>query len=126
MSKINHTPTPWWADEVYIYGGSGDCGFYPRIADTSVADGDECGMSGDESDANAARIVRCVNGCSGIADPARSVPDLIAALSEALDTLRQLGEDCDLCESNSEMVDDALKGYEVLDALETPPGEAEE
>ena len=56
MSK--HTPTPWHVDGECIYGTT-QRGDYVRIADTTVADGDN--LPDKEADANASFIVRAVN-----------------------------------------------------------------
>ena len=53
------TPIPWEVNDEFIYGRSG--GHFVRIADTTVADGDEKFLSDIEADANAHHIIKCVN-----------------------------------------------------------------
>ena len=71
MKKFKHTPEPWrnklgFREHVrFIYGGS------KTIAELGA------GPKGPR-EANACRIVECVNGCEGIADPS-AVKDLLAA-----------------------------------------------
>lgn len=46
-------------------------------------------------------------------------PKIVSALDAALSALAGLSEDCDLCEANQEMVDEALsRGHKLLRKLE--------
>jgi hypothetical protein len=69
-----HTPGPWTASFATV-----------RKASAPLAEcyNDHPLLPGE---ANAARIVACVNACEGIADPG-AVPDLLAALKSALDIM---------------------------------------
>ena len=65
-----HTPEPWWIDDDgFVAAGGGDS--YTTVADTH-------NTYDLNKDANAARIVACVNACEGINPDA--VSDLLAAL----------------------------------------------
>ena len=72
-----HTRREWWADGPFIYGWAKGSHVTVRLADTNVADDDKEFISNAELDANVERIVGCVNGCQGIKDPARTVPELV-------------------------------------------------
>lgn len=68
MSK--HTPEPWYDEVSHISGGTpGACEVVPIYGD----------------DNNRARVVQCVNACTGMADPAAE----IAALRRAVEVLGQ-------------------------------------
>jgi hypothetical protein len=70
----NHTPEPWIPSQhlgTHILDTTDRC-----IADAPIPNG----MPFEEGAANKARIVACVNGCKGIADPETTVPELIEAL----------------------------------------------
>lgn len=58
----SHTPEPWEARVSYDVTG------YPKIAVQGLARGDA-----DRDEANAVRIVACVNALAGIADPAAAL-----------------------------------------------------
>lgn len=97
MSETKHTPEPWEALRLQCAWG---------IQSTSEsADPDErvchlpyhfeyrgepCGSitsqnkTNAEIEANARRIVACVNACEGIADPEKAIPALVEACHEAL------------------------------------------
>ena len=67
MSEQKHTPEPWHRDPKYPFAIMAPDGEdYPwHIANVMEdVNGDDA-----ESEANAERIVACVNGCAGIADP---------------------------------------------------------
>lgn len=68
-----HTPEPWCklndCGTVKIWGPQGDC--------VAVNIGCSC-----DNEANADRIVSCINNCAGINPEA--VPDVVAALREAI------------------------------------------
>ena len=75
---MTHTKEPWAvgkdpSDKGTIYG------MFGRLA---VSIGGEA----ERTNANAARIVACVNACAGIADPA-IVPELVAALERQADNM---------------------------------------
>ena len=78
-----HVPEPWrvapasdYADNAQLHVDAGLNGFVGLM-----------GMRGDAAaEANARRIVACVNGCAGLADPS-AVPELLAAARLALQEL---------------------------------------
>lgn len=81
MSK--HTPGPWILEKpeldcVAISASSGD---WLDLASVAIRVNDK---HDPEGQANAARIVACVNACEGLADPS-VVPELLAALEELLE-----------------------------------------
>lgn len=99
MSK--HTPGPWSV----VYYDAGDCDFYDHggpCPSVQAPDEEDCAIihwdgfkqkywssaNGNQRqiEANAARIVACVNACEGLADPS-VVPELVKALEIALDQL---------------------------------------
>lgn len=89
MSK--HTPGPWILEKpeldcVAISASSGD---WLDLASVVIRVNDK---HDPEGQANAARIVACVNACEGLADPS-VVPDLLAAL-EGIE-LKSAGSICD-------------------------------
>ena len=75
----NHTPGKWIKA----------CGISRIDTVITVKDGNEIkiaqtfGFSA-IANANAARIVTCVNACAGIADPGKTIPDLLAALERSV------------------------------------------
>lgn len=74
-SKPKHTPGPWWVDESSRY-----VGFNGTFTEVSIMDADnlEVAKGMDTPDeANAARIVACVNACEGLADPEKDIPSLL-------------------------------------------------
>jgi hypothetical protein len=81
---MNHTPEPWkthecFSDSGLIMGHALVDASGLRIADTIGADARR-----DVDDANASRIVACVNGCAGLAHP-ELVPSLVSNLRMLLE-----------------------------------------
>lgn len=81
------SPLPWHADD---HAGTGK----PRVLWDAkghyVAQVEKPGLP-DVTDANAARIVACVNACAGMADPAHALALARAALKRAAYSLKVHG-----------------------------------
>lgn len=71
MSKMNHTPEPWCTNGREI----GDSPMMYTKISNSIS-----GNSYEQAEANAARIVACVNACGGMEDPAREIAELRQAV----------------------------------------------
>lgn len=76
MPSSKHTPEPWIFDlteypSVHEKGGDAVC-------QMGYGDGDTM----PNADANAARIVACVNACAGMADPAAAIRTLLELVAE--------------------------------------------
>lgn len=85
MSKESHTPEPWTADRCYD-GALSICQMrHPSRLVCVNATADALPAGYDAAEANAARIVSCVNSCAGINPEA--VPDLLSVLKEAYESL---------------------------------------
>lgn len=69
MSK--HTPEPWWNDDTMIYATVGDD--LVRVCDTTAADDDEDRLPFEMEEANAERIVQCVNAHDELVDALRKL-----------------------------------------------------
>jgi hypothetical protein len=89
MTGVAHTPGPWFVgtqnDGLYIIAGrkpapNNDYPWHdaPRVCLATMQGPSASDCLPVNKDANAARIVACVNACEGIADPA-VVPDLVKA-----------------------------------------------
>ena len=90
MTGVAHTPGPWFVgtqnDGLYIIAGrkpapNNDYPWHdaPRVCLATMQGPSASDCLPVNKDANAARIVACVNACEGIADPS-VVPELLAAL----------------------------------------------
>ena len=130
MSK--HTPEPWkyekelsaGCDEWLISMDAGDRGRGICIAETRPG-------SAAGGEANARRIVTCVNACAGMDDPAAEIAELkrqrdelLAALGSAIPLIKQAR--LDWCDQNTESYDDdvvtpydAILYRPILSLLET-------
>lgn len=75
MTGAAHTPGPWFVDGVYISAPDGE-----REPWQVAMMMDFCGEPVDQTPANAARIVACVNALEGIPDP--------SVVGEAIEALR--------------------------------------
>ena len=135
MSAPKHTPEPW------NYGGSiTGCGFSTYI---NAAGGGVIGSAGDhdtrcgglhvmyasrfynddpakQAQANAARIVACVNACAGMADPADHIERLKdlahGVLPESLPTIRaQRDELAAVLRTIEKALSDQFVSSEILD-----------
>jgi len=74
---VNHTPEPWEARRADHWGSY-------RIRPAEIWLGASSSMAEDEQAANAARIVKCVNACAGIENPAEAIRAAREALEGAL------------------------------------------
>jgi hypothetical protein len=74
-----HTPTPWETSAVVSAGGVG-WDVCEASAGDMIADLQDC----PNAEANAKRIVACVNACEGIDDPEQSIPAMKRALENIL------------------------------------------
>lgn len=86
--STKHTPEPWCVhNTVTIHGPNGND--YGILAEANIyrteSDGAETGQ------ANAARIVACVNACAGMEDPAEALRLARAALKRAAYSLKVHG-----------------------------------
>ena len=86
MTAAKHTPGPWYVAAEDLSGGryysisSQNCDFF-------IHDG---AHEEENGEANAARIVACVNACEGIADPA-VVPELLAFVADFIAVMNRDG-----------------------------------
>jgi hypothetical protein len=74
--NTTHTPEPWGFDKndednLFVFSKAKICNLYNTI-----------GTEYDEAEANAARIVACVNACAGMEDPAAEIERLKAQRAE--------------------------------------------
>lgn len=107
MNNQKWTAEPWKAFNNSVVGqvtseswiGSEPC----RIADTY-------GDNDTEAEANAKRIVDCVNACKGIQDPVTAIPTMVEALRMAL---MELIKPCQK-QKTIELIEKALKQAGVL------------
>ena len=120
MSK--HTPEPWKDGFLRVTALNGGM----RVAVTSCDGGNV-----EIEQANANRIVDCVNACAGMADPAAEIAELkrkrdelLAALGAAIPLIKQAR--LDWCDQNAESYDedvvtpyDAILYRPILSLLET-------
>ena len=89
MTQASHTPGPWMPDE-----SSGICNVTGSHGRSICSTGGYQNNAEDvrnvraENEANAARIVACVNACEGINPEA--VPDMLAALEGTVDCLEYI------------------------------------
>ena len=83
---FNHIPAPW---HTLPSPYTGEPALYCGEPDLCLAVFCETDPDGEESKANAARVVACVNACEGIDDPAAALAEVRAALA---DHLRMLDE----------------------------------
>jgi len=87
---MKHTPEPWVPQPLdgctkfdwRIGGGTDNWKF---IASVQAWPSNTLGATTqEEADANAERIVRCVNACAGIPEPDRAIPELVHLVRELL------------------------------------------
>lgn len=76
-----HTPTPWKADCFLVSARSVDRFGSDRDVEICHTGGGR--RPSEEAEANASRIVACVNACRWLIDPS-AVPDMLAALEGAM------------------------------------------
>lgn len=81
MSENQHTPEPWYAKERGDEHGIGIYAEVKEYRDIRTLNLGNMNTWIGQSPANAARIVACVNGCAGIADPSAG-RDALAVLVE--------------------------------------------
>lgn len=89
-AKQAHTSEPWttgidWVDDdVIVFGGP--------YGKTAVADLLGANMPTDNEviEANARRIVQCINACAGIENPGESIKELVEAANKAYTELSQI------------------------------------
>ena len=98
-----HTPEPWYADDARplhrraIWASTGALVATIEAGSHQNADGTDTAMTNEEYDANAERIVACVNGCAGIANPAAvgdmrdAVYSLLAEIDARCEIIREAG-----------------------------------
>lgn len=81
-----HTPGPWKHASTYVRGNANILSCEGAIVAQAVYGGD---VSMNETAANAARIVACVNACEGIADPSavKDLLDMCMAAERLLDPM---------------------------------------
>jgi hypothetical protein len=110
-SKSEHTPEPWELDTcgwpLIINANNSDIAV-ATIALPKGSEGDD--KLGLEAVANGLRIIRCVNGCKGVINPERAVPELLAALHgfiKAYSTFAACGDREHLREAAEEALADA-------------------
>lgn len=79
--KTSHTPEPWSFDVANFgnirpanHSGKNICYFHRPEGKEEYAEGE----------ANASRIVACVNGCKGVEDPEKTIPEILNIILEAL------------------------------------------
>jgi hypothetical protein len=73
MSNSKHTPEPWMKGFFHVYDADG-CEIADCMSDVYLTYHDQ---------ANAARIVECVNACAGIENPSYAIAFAIDALKMA-------------------------------------------
>jgi hypothetical protein len=77
--NTNHTPEPWRTrgglNEYFI-----DAESVCTLAVIGSLAGNDIETRTEEARANASRIVSCVNGCKGITDPEKTVPELARSI----------------------------------------------
>lgn len=92
MINPQHTPEPWRVESTTVWN-----------KDFRILQTDHCGSNkGDIKQANAKRIVTCVNACAGIANP-EALPDIVETLRVALKDASQIPE-----HASSRVLNDAL------------------
>ena len=87
--STTHTPTPWKVTPSHTGRGWNIDGPRLGLALPWLVARTESEEPVDE--ANAQRIVACVNACAGMADPEATITALVAALTDVLPVLRQYG-----------------------------------
>ena len=101
MTGVAHTPGPWFVgtqnDGLYIIAGrkpapNNDYPWHdaPRVCLATMQGPSASDCLPVNKDANAARIVACVNACEGIADPA-VVPELLAFVADFIAVMNRDG-----------------------------------
>lgn len=98
MHEPKHTPEPWYADDL----DGTHLGLWSRVTGALVAQTrrgahedsnfDLTGMQTTEEDANAARIVDCVNGCATIPKP-EHVGGLVEAAQPVAEWMREVARE---------------------------------
>jgi len=89
VTKPTHTPGPWFLEKPEgDYDAISGVDWYDLASVVIRVDGEDS----PEGQANAARIVACVNACEGLADPS-VVPELVTALECVTDDLEAEIED---------------------------------
>lgn len=78
-----HTSGPWICGDYSGYISSENMGYVPLVTPFLVeANRDNQNGPTPEAQANAARIVACVNACEGIKDPEEMVPEMMNFIHE--------------------------------------------
>lgn len=82
MSAPKHTPGPWEVNYFVDHDEEGSCieAAGRNVATLYFRHGKYKAVLAEQSEANAARIVACVNACEGIERPNIVIPELISAL----------------------------------------------
>ena len=115
---MTHTPTPWTINKEANRGRSIDGGKHAEIATCWLC----VGSTGKEMEANAARIVACVNACDGISNEALDagvIAELVQALKIARGYVKDTSNGLDISEY-TEMAKEDLAEIDAAIAKATP------
>jgi hypothetical protein len=77
IEQRKHTPEPWIQNVLMIVAPNGGRSMYGglEVAHTGLVG---CNKSGEQAEADASRIVECVNACAGMDHPAKQIAELQA------------------------------------------------
>jgi hypothetical protein len=97
MEKAKHTPEPWRYDGIPWKEGENIYGTFDIHAENKKWIGDTKPYGGEnftgieEAEANAQRIVQCVNACKGIENPGETIVELAEACDFLLSEITKNG-----------------------------------
>lgn len=119
----NHTPEPWTMNKVDE--GQTDNGYKEHInvcqasTNTPLAKVEHSGLDWEEYEANAQRIIECVNACKGIEHPSKDIPQMIEVIEGCIHRLKHL--DKQLLESYNQKsvceLGEVIRAKKLLDKI---------